>query len=147
MKKNEYAMYDYHAWATEKMFAHLLELPEHVYHEKLNSVFPSIYDVWVHLYVIDRGWLAILADRGFKEMTPEAIAALQASTERYTEEATTKGQSVQGMKQLFSELGDEFNKLLASADPEEICAFGAFQASGLSLFSMLRITEPIIAAI
>jgi uncharacterized damage-inducible protein DinB len=38
-------MYDYHVWANKTMFDRLLELGNEVYHQEVQSVFPSISNV------------------------------------------------------------------------------------------------------
>ena len=53
------AQYDYHVWANRKVCEYLQVLSEEVYRKEIVSVFPSIYDTMVHIYVIDSGWLVL----------------------------------------------------------------------------------------
>jgi len=59
-------MYDYHVWANQKVIQHLKQLPDKIYKETINSVFPSISDVLVHLYATDITWLEIMKGNSFQ---------------------------------------------------------------------------------
>ncbi|MFW5438881.1 DinB family protein [Paenibacillus apiarius] len=126
MKSYVLEQYNYHAWATAKVCAHLQELPEEVCRTEIQSVFPTIHDVLAHLYVIDCGWLNLLSGKGFTEMTPENIEELKVATERFTKQ--TEGKSVEEMRMLFAELSVTFRAFLEQEDLEELCSYGAFQA-------------------
>lgn len=56
LKNATIKMLEYNGWANEKVFEHLFTLPEEIYHTVIKSVFPTIQDALVHVYVIDCGW-------------------------------------------------------------------------------------------
>ena len=60
---------DYHAWANTRLFNRLKELPnyEKIFNEQIQSVFPSIKDTFVHIYITDRVWLHILHGKSMNE--------------------------------------------------------------------------------
>lgn len=60
-------LYDYHVWANQKWFDHLKQLPEELWHRKMTSVFPSISQVFAHMYVIDNLWFAAMSSKSFEE--------------------------------------------------------------------------------
>jgi uncharacterized damage-inducible protein DinB len=43
--------HDFNAWANEQIFNRLKELPKDVYHQEVQSVFPSISGVMAHVYL------------------------------------------------------------------------------------------------
>ncbi|RPE12433.1 damage-inducible protein DinB [Chitinophaga lutea] len=51
---------DYNVWAHARVYDHLKTLPPLLLHEPVKSVFPSLFDVLVHVYIIDTGWHAVL---------------------------------------------------------------------------------------
>lgn len=72
--------YQYHIWANKTLLSHLRSLPESVCRQQVQSVFPSIADVLVHLYVIDGGWQLALSgegDRLTREWSEERIRAIE----------------------------------------------------------------------
>ena len=60
---------DYHAWANTRLFNRLKELPnyETIFNEQIQSVFPSIKDTFVHIYITDQVWLHILHGKSMNE--------------------------------------------------------------------------------
>lgn len=60
---------DYHAWANTILFNRLKELPnyETIFNEQIQSVFPSIKDTFVHIYITDQVWLHILHGKSMNE--------------------------------------------------------------------------------
>ncbi len=62
--------FDYHAWANTRLFNQLKELPnyETIFNEQIQSVFPSIKDTFVHIYITDQVWLHILHGKSMSEV-------------------------------------------------------------------------------
>ncbi|MBD2872842.1 DinB family protein [Paenibacillus arenilitoris] len=119
--------YDYHVWANEKVFDRLKELPEEVYTREVQSVFSTIHKAMEHIYVIDSGWLDLMASGGVSEMTPAYIERLQASVKRLTD--ATAGKNAAQMQELFRELAERFRPCLDGLhNLEGLCAYGAFEA-------------------
>lgn len=53
-------MYDYHVWANHQVIEHLKQLPDSIFHQPITSVFSTISEVMVHLYVTDIIYLLTL---------------------------------------------------------------------------------------
>ncbi|MGE7768433.1 DinB family protein [Peribacillus sp. NPDC096540] len=103
MKNSSLKFYDYHIWANNKVFAHLQTLPQNVTTEEVTSVFPSIKDTLVHMYVVDHGWLStILRDESsdIDEMK-ERVEVLAESAQK---------QDITGLQKLYDDLYLEFRE-------------------------------------
>jgi uncharacterized damage-inducible protein DinB len=119
-------LYNYHAWANDQILAHLQTLPEEICRTTIQSVFPNIHDVLVHLYVIDCGWLDILISKGFSDMTAEQIDQLQRTTAQYIQDMNDK--NIEEIQIMFTRLSDRFRTFLEHEDLDTICAYGTFEA-------------------
>jgi uncharacterized damage-inducible protein DinB len=60
-------MFDYHIWANKTLFNRLVELQNDVYHEEIQSVFPSISKVVSHMYIVDQLWFHIISGVSMSE--------------------------------------------------------------------------------
>jgi uncharacterized damage-inducible protein DinB len=98
VRQTSLQQYDYHLWANEKIFKHLKGLPREVYHEELQSVFPSISEALVHIYNVDTIWLCVMAGDSFDQ--------IMQSMARVTEE--TKGKTIEELNTLFYQLSDKY---------------------------------------
>ncbi|MCK8101801.1 MULTISPECIES: DinB family protein [Bacillus] len=56
-------LYEYNVWAHQQMFNRLKELPQEVYRQEIQSVFPSISHVLSHVYLSDLGWLEVFSGK------------------------------------------------------------------------------------
>lgn len=72
--------YDYHAWANKIIFNRLKELPQHVYKQEVQSVFPSVSKIMAHIYRVDCGWLEILMGKSMDEAM-EATVTIETDAE------------------------------------------------------------------
>ena len=81
-------------------------LSEEVYRKEIVSVFPSIYDTMVHIYVIDSGWLAFFNEGGVTEMSPAYLESLKDSIARLV--AETEGKRIEELGQLMDDLAVRF---------------------------------------
>lgn len=61
------SMYDFHAWANQTLMNRLRELPEEVYMQEVQSVFPTISKVMNHIYIVDQGWLSMMGGKDMRE--------------------------------------------------------------------------------
>lgn len=68
MERHALDLYDYHVWANEKVFKHLKELPDDIFHQELQSVFPSISAVVSHIYLVDQIWFAVMSGKSYDEI-------------------------------------------------------------------------------
>ncbi|MFS0781870.1 DinB family protein [Bacillus sp. 1P06AnD] len=68
---NAKKMYDYHVWANKQLFTHLKHLPDHVYTDKVKSVFPSVSATMAHIYCTDFIWLETMKGSPFQQTVSE----------------------------------------------------------------------------
>ncbi|MDR6553741.1 DinB family protein [Paenibacillus qinlingensis] len=87
-------MYDYHVWANQTLINRLKELPQEVYRQEIQSVFPTVAKVIAHIYLTDRTWLDILGGKSMKE----AMAASWQITE------ATESKSLIELEAMYVEL-------------------------------------------
>lgn len=65
-------MYRYHTWANQTIMDHLKQLPDGTCRTPIQSVFPSVFDTLMHIYIIDRGWYSVLT-KAYRSDDYEAI--------------------------------------------------------------------------
>ncbi|SIN74923.1 DinB family protein [Chitinophaga niabensis] len=61
MDLNSAKLCRYNNWANGRMFMHLKGLPDGLIFQPVQSVFPSVFDTLVHMYIVDTGWFEVLA--------------------------------------------------------------------------------------
>lgn len=99
MKKHQARqMYDYHVWANKRLFERLKELPGDSYDREVQSVFPSIADTIVHIYMTDTIWLGVLQGKGMPEIQASMIQAQE----------NVKDKRLTTMEMLFDELSNKY---------------------------------------
>lgn len=54
-------MYHYNVWANEKVMQHLLDLPQGIHQQPVQSVFSNIGDTLAHIYIVDNVWLCAMS--------------------------------------------------------------------------------------
>jgi uncharacterized damage-inducible protein DinB len=96
-------MYDYHVWANKQLFQHLKQLPESVFTNTVNSVFPSISEVLIHLYGIDIIWLETMKETSLPDKVQE-------SQRRKAEAA---GAAIEELEVLYDALSKEYYSFFA----------------------------------
>jgi uncharacterized damage-inducible protein DinB len=69
----------YNTWAMKELCKHLKTLPPDIIHQSIQSVFPTVYDTLVHIYVVDSGWLEVMTNPDY-QLTKEGVDALVAET-------------------------------------------------------------------
>ncbi|NQX46084.1 DinB family protein [Paenibacillus tritici] len=110
MLQQPYALYDYHVWANQRIFNHLEQLPEEVFHAEVTSVFPSVARTFGHLYRFERLYHSVLAEVPTEEIFPKIPV--------WTAEA--EGVSVDGMRRLFAGTAEQFHDLMErTPDPDQ----------------------------
>ncbi|WP_028545703.1 DinB family protein [Paenibacillus taiwanensis] len=55
-------LYRYHVWANEKLIKHLKAIPDTIWTEQVQSVFPSIRETLLHIYSVDHVWLLTISN-------------------------------------------------------------------------------------
>ncbi|MFC7393779.1 DinB family protein [Scopulibacillus cellulosilyticus] len=98
MKHQALQQYDYHLWANKRVFEHIKELPSDIYHKEIQSVFPSISEVLVHIYTVDTLWLSVMSGESFDQ--------IKALVERLQGE--TKGKTIEEMETMFSGISKQY---------------------------------------
>lgn len=96
--------YGYHVWANEKLIKHLQELPAEICHQEVQSVFPTIYDGLVHLYVVDNVWLGAMSGVSFEEIRNASVEVME----------RTKGKSLEELLNLYLDLSKQFEEFFQS---------------------------------
>lgn len=64
-------LYHYHRWANEQVIQHLKTLPAASLQQKLDSVFPTVNAVLVHIYRADYIWLHVLYGETFEQIVSQ----------------------------------------------------------------------------
>lgn len=127
MKTYALQQLDYHFWANRKVCGYLQELSEEVYRKEIVSVFPTIYDAMVHMYVIDRGWLSFFKAGGVSVMTAEYLEDLNDSVDSMVEE--TKGKNIEELGRMMDDLADQYRIFIEQhEDIKTIYPSGDFEA-------------------
>jgi len=127
LKKHALQQFDYHVWANRQVCEHLQKLSDEVYRKKIVSVFPTIYDTIVHIYVIDRGWLTFLTEGGVSELSEEYFENLKNTIEIIV--AETNGKRIEELGQMQDELADSFRSFIEQhEDIEAVYPSGTFNA-------------------
>ncbi|WEG13561.1 DinB family protein [Pullulanibacillus sp. KACC 23026] len=88
--------YDYHVWANERVFHHLRSLPEGVIHQSIQSVFPTVATVLVHVYLTETIWL--------KVMDGERFEAIEEYVHRDKWTQAFSGESLEEIETLYAKL-------------------------------------------
>ncbi|MEK8129018.1 DinB family protein [Paenibacillus filicis] len=110
MLQHTHQLYEYHIWANDRLFAHLEQLPEDVFHAEVTSVFPSVSQTFGHIYLFDKLYMAVLAQVPNEDIFPKIPV--------WTEEA--RGKTVDEMRGLFAGVAEQFRDLLRrTPDPDK----------------------------
>ncbi|MNI43508.1 DinB family protein [compost metagenome] len=102
MLQHPYQLYEYHVWANDRLFTHLEQLPEEVFHAKVTSVFPSVSQTFGHMYMYEQLYMSVLAEVPNENIFPRIPD--------WTEEA--QGKTVDEMRRLFASVAEQFRDLL-----------------------------------
>ena len=109
MKNPVIREYNYHKWANTKIFNHLKELPEEVYHQEITSVFSSVKEVLIHMYQVDGMWLSVMSGAPFSD-TMNVIKELKQKSENPT---------LDELINLFKEINEQYESFFTDlGDPE-----------------------------
>lgn len=100
MKHHALQLYNYHLWANQRVFETLKKLPQDIYHKEIQSVFSSISEVLVHIYIADTIWLGVMSGDSFDE--------IEMTRNQLREK--TKGKSLQEIETMFVHLSREFKE-------------------------------------
>lgn len=94
-EKHSLSLYQYNTWANNTVLSHLKQLPAGTCRTTIKSVFPSVFDTLMHIYIIDRGWYSVLT----KEYRSDDYENMKASVDRLVAETRNLGLEDFGKKQ------------------------------------------------
>lgn len=106
------SIYDYNTWANTTILNHLKQLPNGTCNEIIKSVFPSIFDTLMHIYIVDRGWYSVLT----KEYVSDDYETIKKSVEKLI--AQTKDNSLEEFEQKQNQLSKNFRDFIENNDME-----------------------------
>ncbi|MFP7233188.1 damage-inducible protein DinB [Bacillus subtilis] len=95
-------LYKYNVWAHQQIFSRLKELPNEVYRQDMQSVFPSISHVLSHVYLSDLGWIEVFSGKSLSD----ALALAEQLKEQ------TDAKELEEMEDLFLELSERYTLFL-----------------------------------
>jgi uncharacterized damage-inducible protein DinB len=105
MKMNKTVqLHQYNGWANEKVFENLKKLPAEIYQKEVQSVFPSVSAVLIHMYQVDYVWL--------KAMKGEAFYDIVAKLGQLTDEL--RAASLDELETKFEELSRQYDFFIQS---------------------------------
>ncbi|WP_100013153.1 DinB family protein [Lentibacillus sediminis] len=99
-------LYNYHVWANNRFFETLKELPQTVYTQEIQSVFPSIAETLVHVYTTDTIYLGVMREKSMNEIQASIIQAQE----------NTKGKGPGEMEALYAELTKQYKAFFNSQE-------------------------------
>ncbi|QDS36583.1 DinB family protein [Brevibacillus brevis] len=99
-------MYDFHTWANQTLINRLKELPEGVYEQEVQSVFPTVAKVVEHIYMVDQGWLRIVKGMDMR----------MALNEAWQQEQEMTGKSLEEVEQMYVELVEQYSIFLSQEE-------------------------------
>lgn len=92
----------FNVWANQKVFEHLKTLPLEIYHKEVQSVFPSVSAVLIHMYQVDYVWLKAIKGEDFYDI----VATLGQLTEEL------QAASLDEMEIKFKELSRQYDSFI-----------------------------------
>lgn len=95
-------MYDFHTWANQTLINRLKELPEAVYTQEVQSVFPTVSKVMAHIYLTDQGWLRMMQGVDMQTMMNETGP----------QQKEVEAKSLAELEQMYAELAERFRATL-----------------------------------
>lgn len=113
MKQEALRLYEYHVWANEKVFERLLEVPEGVSEQEVQSVFPTITQTLAHIFLTDFVWLLAMKGETYEEVGPKVGALSQ----------EVKGKNVQELRKLFADSAQQFRDFFGQISMEDTKAY------------------------
>lgn len=98
--------YGYHVWSNDRIFSHLKELPKDIYTQEIQSVFPSISDVIVHIFLTDVTWFGVISGNSFEEIV-ENVSKMREKT---------NGKSMEEMEKMYSQLTEKYHAFFTAQE-------------------------------
>jgi uncharacterized damage-inducible protein DinB len=105
-KHSAVQLFEFHSWANGKFFGHLDSLPDGIYTQTVDSVFPSIRDVIVHIYQVDTMWLSVMSGDSFRK----TMTLIKENEEK------SAGRTLQEMRMLYEEAERSYASFFGQLD-------------------------------
>ncbi|WP_077622656.1 DinB family protein [Sediminibacillus massiliensis] len=102
--------YTYHVWANDRLFKHIKSIPEPVFHEELESIFPTLATVFVHMYFTESIWLEVMQGEAFQNI--EEFVKRPELTDHFS------GKSMEEIIDLYGQMERKYRKFLVKTDPD-----------------------------
>lgn len=113
MSNHSIKLFNYNTWANKTLLNHLMQLPSELCHENIKSVFPSIFDTLMHIYIVDYGWHSLLT----RKYTSDDYEAIRSTIARLTEEVKALNLQDFGKKQDL--LSKSYYDFVSTTDMEQ----------------------------
>ncbi|QQK79519.1 damage-inducible protein DinB [Salicibibacter cibi] len=117
MKHRALQLYDYHIWANNRFFERLKELPPSVYTQEIQSVFPSIAETLVHVYMTDTIYLGVMRENSMDEVQSSIIQAQEKTKDKGIEEMETLYEELAKMYRAFFNSEEDMDKPIIAEHP------------------------------
>lgn len=109
MQNSTIKFYNFHVWATNKVFTHLKSLPDNVVIEETPSSFPTIKGTLIHMYVVEKGWLSTLKQEELTDIN-EMAKRVQSLTK------LAESEDIHGLRRLFDNVHEDYKKFFKSVE-------------------------------
>ncbi|MEH6948948.1 DinB family protein [Bacillus sp. JJ634] len=119
MKEWTMQLFDYHVWANDRLIQHLKGLPEAVFLNKVNSIFPSVAETFGHMIAVDELWYLRLKGNSLQQIVSKLFSTIEdtvkASTVLHNEikDFLINMEDVEDMAGYQNTKGDQFNNKIA----------------------------------
>ncbi|USK70035.1 DinB family protein [Peribacillus asahii] len=119
MKEWTMQLFDYHVWANDRLIQHLKGLPEAVFLNKVNSVFPTVAGTFGHMIAVDELWYLRMKGNSLQQIVSKSFSTIEdtvkASTVLHNEikDFLINTEDVEAMAGYQNTKGDQFNNKIA----------------------------------
>ncbi|KZE67827.1 hypothetical protein AWM68_18865 [Fictibacillus phosphorivorans] len=96
-------LHQFNLWANNKVFEQLKSLPAEVYRKEVDSVFPTIADVLIHMHQVDYVWLKALKGEKFEDILDSLKSIYQELNES----------DLHDMQLKFEKMGSDYETFMA----------------------------------
>ncbi|MFA1822652.1 DinB family protein [Virgibacillus oceani] len=117
MKHRALQLYDYHIWSNNRFFERLKELPHSVYTQEIQSVFPTIAETLVHIYMTDTIYLGVMRENSMDEVQASIIQAQERIKDKGLEEMEALYAELAKLYKDFFNSQEDMDKPIAAEHP------------------------------
>lgn len=141
MKEWTRQLFDYHVWANERLMQHVKGLPEEIFLNKVDSVFPTIAATFGHMIAVDELWYLRMKGNSLQQIVPKSFHTIEdvikASTVLHNEikDFLIKVQNVEDIVVYQNTKGDPFNNTIIEL-VQHIVNHGTYHRGNIS--AMIR---------